>query len=126
MVMILNILAAILTIGFGLFGFLAPAHTASILDLAPTDSNMGLSELRASAGGLFVVTGLATLWMRSATAFSMLGFIYAGAATGRFLSIVLDNPPLMKALTFGGIEAVLAIWLIFANFSRSPEQVGKS
>lgn len=115
----LNAIAALLTIGFGLFGFLAPAFTANALDLAPTKSTMGLSELRASVGGLFVVTGAAVLWLNTPTAYMMLGVVYAGAALGRFVSVALDNPPLIKALTFGGIELALAVWLILANMSRT-------
>ncbi|MDA7964182.1 DUF4345 family protein [Ruegeria sp.] len=119
MIAILNALAALLTIGFGLFGFLAPAHTAQALDLAPTNSTMGLSEMRASVGGLFVITGLAVLWLNNPVAYMMLGVVYAGAALGRFVSVALDNPPLLKALTFGGIELVLALWLILANMNKA-------
>ncbi|WP_209503995.1 MULTISPECIES: DUF4345 family protein [unclassified Ruegeria] len=119
MITTLNVIAALLTIGFGLFGFLAPAHTANALDLAPTNSTMGLSELRASVGGLFVVSGIAVIWLNSPMAYTMLGIAYAGAALGRFLSLALDNPPFLKAATFGGIELVLAIWLIAANFNRA-------
>lgn len=115
----LNIVAALLTIGFGMFGFLAPAWTATSLDLAPTNSTMGLSEMRASVGGLFVVTGIAVLWLNHPMAYAMLGVVYAGAALGRFVSVLLDNPPLIKALTFGGIELVLAVWLIAANSPKS-------
>lgn len=119
MVMILNVIAALLTIGFGLFGFLAPAWTAASLDLAPTSSTMGLSEMRASVGGLFVVTGIAVLWLNNPMAYAMLGVVYAGATLGRFVSVVMDNPPLVKALIFGGIELVLAVWLIAANINRT-------
>ncbi|WP_209596172.1 DUF4345 family protein [Ruegeria sp. HKCCSP351] len=119
MITTLNVIAALLTIGFGLFGFLAPAHTANALDLAPTNSTMGLSELRASVGGLFVVSGIAVIWLNSPMAYTMLGIVYAGAALGRFLSLALDNPPFLKAATFGGIELVLATWLIAANFNRA-------
>lgn len=115
----LNTIAALLTIGFGLFGFLAPAHTAQALDLAPTNSTMGLSEMRASVGGLFVVTGIAVLWLNHPMAYMMLGVVYAGAALGRFVSVALDNPPLLKALTFGGIELVLALWLILVNMNKA-------
>ena len=118
MVSALNILAALLTIGFGLFGFLAPGYTANALDLTPTNSTMGLSEMRASVGGLFVVTGIAVIWLNNPMAYAMLGIVYAGAALGRFVSVVLDNPPLVKALTFGGIELVLAVWLIAVNINR--------
>ena len=119
MIQTLNLVAALLTIGFGLFGFLAPAYTASALDLAPTKSSMGYSEMRASVGGLFVVSGLAALWLGNPMAYAMIGFAFAGAATGRILSLILDNPPVAKVLVFGGIEAALAAWLIAANLFRT-------
>ena len=115
MVAALNILACILTIIFGLFGFLAPRYTASVLDLAPTSSTMGLSEMRASVGGLFVVAGLAALLIDAPVAYAMVGFAFAGAALGRGVSLILDRPPRGKVLLFGGIEAALAVWLVLAN-----------
>ncbi|MDX1744262.1 MAG: DUF4345 family protein, partial [Ruegeria sp.] len=93
----LNVISALLTVGFGMFGFLAPGFTANSLDLAPTNSTMGLSEMRASVGGLFVVTGLTVIWLNNPMAYAMLGVVYAGAALGRFVSVVFDNPPLVKA-----------------------------
>ncbi|MEX0282685.1 MAG: DUF4345 family protein [Arenibacterium sp.] len=101
-----------------LFAFLPPAYTAAALDLAPTDSTMGYSEMRASVGGLFVIAGLAAIWLGTPTAYAMVGFAFAGAALGRVLSLLLDNPPLVKVLIFGGIEAALALWLIWANLGR--------
>ncbi|MCV6586480.1 MAG: DUF4345 family protein [Marinibacterium sp.] len=111
----LNVLAALLTVGFGLFGFLAPRYTAAALDLVPSGSTMGLSELRASVGGLFVVAGIAAIWMGSDAGYAMLGFAYAGATLGRIVSLVMDRPPLRKLAVFAGIEAALALWLIGAN-----------
>ncbi|MFK7763118.1 MAG: DUF4345 family protein [Roseobacter sp.] len=111
----LNVICALLTIGFGLFGFLAPRYTAAALDLQSTHSTMGLSEMRASVGGLFVVAGLAALILHAPLAYAMIGFAFAGAALGRIVSIVLDRPPLRKVLLFGGIEAALAAWLLAAN-----------
>lgn len=112
---ILNIVAALLTIGFGAFGFLAPKFTAGALDLATDGSNMGLSEMRASVGGLFVVMALACLLIGTPEAYAMMGFAYAGAALGRGLSLVLDKPPFTKAFVYFLIEAVLAVWLVLAN-----------
>lgn len=112
---ILNILCALLTIGFGLFGFLAPRYTASVLDLAPTHSTMGLSEMRASVGGLFVMAGLAAIWLDEPLAYAMIGFAFVGAAIGRVISILFDKPPVGKVLLFGGIEAALAAWFLWAN-----------
>ena len=111
----LNLVACVLTIAFGLFGFLAPRYTASALDLAPTDSTMGLSEMRASVGGLFVVAGGAAIWLDHPLGYAMIGFAFAGAALGRVLSLVFDKPPVRKVLIFGGIEAVLAAWFLIAN-----------
>jgi hypothetical protein len=115
MIDILNMVAVVLTIAFGAFGFLAPKFTAGALDLATSGSNMGLSEMRASVGGLFVASGLACLIIGAPLAYAMLGFAYAGAAAGRAVSLVFDNPPLGKAFMYFAIEAVLAAWLIFAN-----------
>jgi hypothetical protein len=112
---ILNTLCAMLTIGFGLFGFVAPRYTAAALDLAPTTSTMGLSEMRASVGGLFVMAGLAALWLDHPIAFAMIGFAFVGAAMGRVLSLIFDKPPAVKVLIFGGIEAALAVTLLLAN-----------
>jgi len=112
---ILNLIAALLTIGFGLFGFLAPKYTAAALDLAPTSSTMGLSEMRASVGGLFVVAGAAGIWLDQPLAYAMIGFAFAGAALGRVVSLVLDKPPIKKVLVFGGIESALAAWFLLAN-----------
>ncbi|MEP1586766.1 MAG: DUF4345 family protein [Tateyamaria sp.] len=115
MVDFLNIVAALLTIGFGLFGFIAPRFTAEALDLAPTKSTMGLSEMRASVGGLFVVAGLAAIILGAPLAYAMIGFAFAGAALGRVLSLIFDKPPVRKVLIFGGIEAALSAWFLLAN-----------
>lgn len=115
MIDLINIATALLTIALGLFGFLAPRYTASALDFAPTGTTMGLSELRASAGGLFVALGLVCLVSGAEGAYAMLGVAYAGAAAGRLLSIVLDRPPLRKATLWFGFEALPAVWLLAAN-----------
>lgn len=115
MIYAVNLVCCLLTIGFGLFGFLAPRYTASALDLETTTSTMGLSELRASVGGLFVVAGAAALWLDEPLAYAMIGFAFAGAACGRVVSLIVDATPLRKVLLFGGIEAALALWLVGAN-----------
>lgn len=112
---LMNITASLLTIAFGLFGFVAPRYTAAALDLAPTTSTMGLSEMRASVGGLFVVAGLAALWLNEPLAFAMIGFAFVGAALGRLVSLIFDAPPRRKVLIFGGIEAALAVAFLWAN-----------
>jgi len=115
MVDIINIAMAAITILFGAFGFLAPRYTAGALDLATTNSTMGLSELRAGSGGLFVAMGLWCLLGGGDVAYFALGIAYLGAGAGRALSILIDKPPTKKALVFLTFEWGPAAWLILAN-----------
>ncbi|MGR3502865.1 DUF4345 family protein [Pseudaestuariivita sp.] len=108
----LDLTVALLTLAFGAFGFLAPRYTLGVLDLTTTSSTMGMSEMRASVGGLFVIAALGGLWMNDPAAWAMLGFAYTGAALGRVISLALDSPPTRKVLMFGGIEAALAAVLL--------------
>ena len=111
----INLISSLMTIGFGLFGFVAPRYTASALDLEPTASTMGLSEMRASVGGLFVIAGCAAIWLDQPLGYAMLGFAFAGAALGRAISLILDKPPVRKVLIFGGIECALAVVFLYLN-----------
>ena len=120
MIDLLNIFAALLTIGFGLFGFLAPRYTAGALDLAPTFSTMGLSEMRASVGGLFVVAGAAAIWLNAPLAYAMIGFAFAGAATGRVLSLISSGTaavvPVSLALAGPLADAVgIGVWYVLSG-----------
>lgn len=112
---ILNTVVAVLTIAFGAFGFIAPRYTLSALDLDTASSTMGLSEMRASVGGLFVALGVAALILNHPTIYFTIGIAFVGAASGRVLSLMFDAPPVRKVLIFGGIEAAMAVWLIAAN-----------
>ncbi len=109
---IVNGLIAVMTLAFGLFGFVAPRYTANALDLSPTDSTMGLSELRASVGGLFVAMALYCLISGADYAYLMLGIAYAGAGAGRLISIFVDRPPQPKTTVWFLFEAIPALWLI--------------
>lgn len=113
---LINPILAILTIIFGGFGLIAPRYTASALDLATTKSTMGLSELRAGSGGLFVAMGLWCLLSGDPNAYFALGVAYVGAGLGRAISIVIDKPPLTKALVFLAFEWPPAAWLLWANW----------
>lgn len=113
---LLNPAIALLTIAFGAFGFLAPRYTAGALDLQTTSSTMGLSELRAGSGGLFVAIGAWCLITADPYAYFMLGVAYVGAGAGRMLSIIIDKPPVKKALVFLAFEWPPAAWLVWYNW----------
>lgn len=112
---LLNLAAALLTILLGGFGFLAPRYTMGALELKEDGSTMGLSEIRASVGCLFVAMGIGCLILDTAEAYFMLGVAYVGAALGRFVSLLLDNPPRKKATIYFLVEAVLAVPLVLLN-----------
>ncbi|MFP7675161.1 DUF4345 family protein [Marivita sp. S0852] len=115
MIDIINIITAVLTIALGGFGLLVPRYTAEVLDLKTGDTTMGLSELRASAGGMFVAVGGWCLWSGEPWAYFMMGMVYLGAGIGRAVALVMDAPPFPKAHLYFVFEAVFAIWLIWAN-----------
>ena len=48
-------------------------------------------------------------------AYAMLGVAYAGAALGRFVSLIADKPPFKKASLFFSLEAGPAAYLLLAN-----------
>lgn len=115
MVDILNILFALLSIGFGAFGWLAPKYTMGMLDLKRGETTMGVSEVRASAGALFVGLGIGALVFGTPAAYAMIGCAWGGAAIGRISSIILDDAPTRRTWGFFATEAVIGITAIAIN-----------
>ena len=111
---ILNIIFALLSIGLGCFGCLAPRYTMGALDLKGGETTMGMSEVRASAGALFVGMGVGAIWLGTPEAYLMLGFCWAGAAMGRLTSLVMDGATRQK-LTYFAVEAVVGVAAIVLN-----------
>ena len=115
MVSIINIAAAAVTILLGAIGWLAPGYTMQMLDLKTAGSTMGMSEIRAASGALFIGLGIGALLLGNPTAYAMIGCAYAGAAVGRLTSILSDAQPIRATYIFFAFEAVLGLWLIYAN-----------
>ncbi|SIT00069.1 protein of unknown function [Roseivivax lentus] len=115
MIDLINIAVALATIAFGAIGLFAPRYTAQVLDLEFGASEMGKSELRASAGGLFVALGAGAIVIGAPLAYGMIGLAYLGAGVGRLAANLLDDLPQPKGWVFFAVEAVCAAWLIGAN-----------
>ncbi|SFS11624.1 DUF4345 family protein [Yoonia litorea] len=113
---ILNILFALASIGLGVFGWLAPKYTMGQLDMSGGDSTMALSEVRASAGALFVGMGVGALLIGTPTAYAMLGFCWCGAAVGRATSLVIDGRFKKKWIYFI-VEAAVGVPAVFLNLA---------
>jgi hypothetical protein len=109
-----NLIFALLSIGLGAIGWLAPRYVMEVLDTAPTKSSMGLSEVRASAGALFVGLGVGAILISSSDAYAILGAAWLGAAVGRITSIILDGPT-PKKWGFFLCEVVVGLGAIAIN-----------
>jgi hypothetical protein len=113
----LNILVAVLTVGFGAIGFLKPEFALSALKLQRiAGHNDGLSEMRAASGGAFVATAALALALQSPLCYLMLGAQYVGASVGRLTSILFDDAGSKKMWAFFLIEAACSVWLVTANW----------
>jgi hypothetical protein len=109
---IINIILALISIGLGVIGWFAPRYVAGLLDLTVGATTMGLSELRAASGALFVGLGAGVLVLQTPQAAAMLGFAWGGAAIGRITSILLDGPTPQKWAFFACeiVVAAIALW----------------
>jgi hypothetical protein len=110
---LINWALALLTIGFGAIGWLAPGYTMEKVDLRDGGSTMGTSEVRAASGALFVLAGIGALILGTAAAYAMIGFIWAGGAVGRATSLAIDGTTRLKWIFFGSevVVAVIALWI---------------
>lgn len=109
---IINIILVLLSVGFGLIGWLAPKYTMETLDMSAGPSSMGTSEVRAASGALFVGLGIGAFLLGTSQAYAMIGFAWGGAAVGRATSLALDGQN-QKKWVFFVVEvavALLALW----------------
>jgi hypothetical protein len=98
------------TLMLGLFGLVAPRRAARMVGLVP-DGIRGISELRATYGGLFAAMGLACLLLQDPAAYGVAACAWLGAATARLVSLVVDRN--VSWLNVGGValEALLGALL---------------
>lgn len=87
---LLHLLGALVTVVLGAFGWLRPREAAERAGIQPLGQR-GLSEIRATHGGLFAAMGAFALFAQDSVAFALLGAAWLGAALGRLTSAVLDR-----------------------------------
>ena len=102
-------LGAFVTALMGAFGLLAPRRAAEFISIKPVGDN-GISEIRATYGGLFLALGVLCLVSQSPTIFIAAGVAWVGAACGRLFSIFLDKNN--DARNFGGLCLELVVGLL--------------
>jgi hypothetical protein len=107
----INTLGALVTAGLGLFGLFLPASAASFAGIIP-DGERGISEVRATYGGLFLAMGVFALIAQSSDVFRVVGVAWLGAAGARAFSVVRDNS--RSGANLGGIvmEGVIGLSML--------------
>ncbi|MEL6573521.1 MAG: DUF4345 family protein [Pseudomonadota bacterium] len=111
---IFNTLFALVSIALGCFGWLAPKFTMAALNLEGHTDTMGMSEIRASVGCLFVGMGLGAFIIGSPDAYATLGFCWVGAAVGRLTSCLRDGATQKKWVYFA-VEAAVGLPAVILN-----------
>lgn len=101
-----NTVGSLATLGLGVFGLFWPRAAAKMVGIVP-EGERGISEVRATYGGLFLALGLyATVW-QSNEVFRGLGLAWMGAAAARTFSFVKDDS--RSGANVGGIVMEAAI-----------------
>jgi hypothetical protein len=106
-------IGAVVTLALGVGALIWPLRVASIVGIAP-QGTLGISEVRATYGGLFAAVGAGVLLMNNDLAATLLGIAWAGAALGRAVSMVVDRARGGKNAVGFLFEAGLAALLIMA------------
>ncbi|MFN2426634.1 MAG: DUF4345 family protein [Candidatus Binatia bacterium] len=85
-----NTLGAFITLALGMFGLFFPESVARFVGIIP-EGERGISEIRATYGGLFLALGLFAIIAQSTDVFRVIGVGWIGAASARSFSYVRDN-----------------------------------
>jgi Domain of unknown function (DUF4345) len=120
----LGYLAAILTLALGLVGFLGPIWMAELLGFRAAQLEpRGLSEIRATYGGLFIVMGAVMLWAiptrpRGTPYLRFASFLWLGASVGRLLSMIIDGVVTPMNFAGLGLEVVIGVCALLASLEH--------
>ena len=106
----LAILGALLTITLGLLGAVTPRRVSKVVGIEPI-GGIGLSEVRATYGGLFIALGGACIVVNSSQVYMVVAAAWLGAAAMRVLSLCVDRGSFPKAIGGGVIELTIGLLL---------------
>ncbi len=87
---VLQIIAAVGTIGTGLLALVKPQSVYGFTGLR-AEGGRGITEIRAILGGLFIALGGVALVYHSPETYRMLGVIYLGIGVVRLVSMFIDD-----------------------------------
>ena len=86
------VLGSLISFFLGILGLLFPKQISKLVGLEiPLSSKHGISEIRATYGGLFIGLSFVALFSPNTIAYLTLGCGWMGALLGRIISIVYDK-----------------------------------
>ena len=97
----------------GCLGLVWPRRVSAVIGLQ-LPGQLGVSEFRATYGGLFIGAGLATLVLGSRDAALVLGAAWAGAFAARAVSVVVDRSWSRENAAGLAVEAAVAALLLLS------------
>jgi len=103
-----ELIAAAVTVGLGLLGFLAPSRAMRLVGIEANRPHGGL-EPRATYGGLFIALGAFPLLTGEPVAFQMLGAAWLAAGLARTIFTPIDRVWTRENL--GGIAIEIGLGL---------------
>lgn len=104
---------ALINVALGLAALLFPRRVADRLGLY-LKGKLGLGEVRATYGGLFLGLGVFSLIQGNPLLFRMLGFGWLLVGLGRMLSMVIDRSMTRDNVVAFTVEMLVA-WLLLVN-----------
>lgn len=110
---VLGYIGATISILAGCLGLLWPQRVSAVIGLQ-LPGQLGVSEFRATYGGLFIGAGLATLILGSRDAAVVLGAAWAGAFLARALSVIIDRSRSKENVAGLAVEAAVAALLLLS------------
>ena len=108
---ILQIIAAIGTIGTGFISLLWPRNVFSFTGLTAPGPR-GITEIRSVLGGLFIGLGIAVFVLGTREVYQMLGIMYLAIGVVRAVSMVVDKSTEQSNIISLIVEIVFGVLLV--------------
>ena len=109
---LIPLLGSACTLGLGTLWLIAPEKVAKYLGVTP-QGKLGISEVRATYGGIFVGLGVAALWFQQPEVYAAVGFGWLSSGWVRTVSVFLDQS--FDVRNLGGIVIELGIGLALVS-----------
>ena len=108
------VIGATVSVVAGLLGLIWPRQVSTVIGLE-LPGRLGVSEFRATYGGLFIGAGVAVLVIGSSDAALVHGAAWLGAFAARVVSLVIDRNPSKENLAGCAIELAVGGLLVLGR-----------